>query len=169
MAAAATLGRSQASLSNVEDLLPMFTEAIGPLGRIAFGVGVWTAVFTTFIGANTGYSMLVADIWHGVLPRQPRPVDRPTETPAYRWAILTFSVPPLLVLFTAWDPVRLVIAEAIMLAALTPLVIVVLLCLCNSHRLMGRRANGWMSNLTLTSGLTATLYLTWRALADFIG
>lgn len=167
-AAAATLGRSQLKLSNVDDLLPMFTAAVGPFGRIAFGVGVWTAVFTTFIGANTGYSMLVADIWHGVLPRQPRPVERPTDTPAYRWAIVTFSVPPLLVLFTPWNPIWLALAAAITLAALTPLVIVVLLWLCNNHRLMGRHANGWVSNITLTLGLIATTYLTWEAFADSI-
>jgi Mn2+/Fe2+ NRAMP family transporter len=166
VAAAATLGGSTVTLSDVADLLPMFTAAIGPLGRIAFAVGVWTAVFTTFIGANTGYSMLVADIWHGVLPRSQAPVADPSRTPAYRWAILTFSVTPLLVLFTPWNPVWLALAAAITLAVLTPVVIVVLLWLCNNPRLMGDHANGWASNLTLTLGLIATLYLTLHAAGD---
>ena len=168
VASAATLGRRGVTLSNLEDLLPVFTTALGPFGRIIFGIGVWTAVFTTFIGANTGYSMLMADIWHGVLSRAARPVEHPTDTPAYRWSILLFSVPPLLVLFTTWNPVWLALAVAITLAALTPLIVVTLLWLCNNSRLMGPHTNGWVSNVTLTVALLATLFLTYTAVASFV-
>lgn len=167
VASAATLGRRGVTLSNVADLVPMFSTPLGPLGRIVFGVGVWTAVFTTFIGANTGYSMLIADIWHGVWFRSERAVELSTDTPAYRWTILLFSVPPLLVLFATWNPVWLALAVAIALAAVTPLIIVTLLWLCNNRQLMGRHANGWASNAALTMALLATVYLTYTVAARF--
>lgn len=167
VASAATLGRRGVTLSNIADLVPIFSTTLGPFGRIIFGIGVWTAVFTTFIGANTGYSMLVADIWHGVLSRVAHPVEHPTDTPAYRWTILLFSVPPLLVLFATWNPVWLALAVAIALAALTPLIVVALLWLCNNRQLMGDHANGWVSNATLTVALLATLFLTYTVAASF--
>jgi Mn2+/Fe2+ NRAMP family transporter len=164
VAAAATLGRQGVTLSKIEDLLLIFTTALGPYGRIVFGIGVWTAVFTKFVGANTGYSMLMADIWHGSLSKDPQPVEHPTDTPAYRWTILFFAVPPLLVLFATWNPVWLALAVAIALAALTPLIVVALLWLCNNKRLMGDHASGWVSNVTLTLALVATLYLTYTVI-----
>jgi len=166
--AAATLGVHGARLKEVADLLPLFTTALGGAGRVVFAIGVWTAVFTTFIGANSGYGLLVADIWHGVL--RPAPPERQYEasgTPAYRWAILSFAVPPLLALFVPLNPIGLALATAVVLAVLLPVVIFVLLWLCNDRGLMGDHANGWVSNLTLTLALIVTLYLTWRGATEF--
>jgi Mn2+/Fe2+ NRAMP family transporter len=70
------------------------------------------------------------------------------------------------VLFTTWNPVWLALAVAITLAALTPLIVVTLLWLCNNSQLMGRYANGWVSNMTLTVALLATLFLTYTAAAS---
>jgi Mn2+/Fe2+ NRAMP family transporter len=70
------------------------------------------------------------------------------------------------VLFTTWNPVWLALAVAITLAALTPLIVVTLLWLCNNSQLMGRHANGWVSNVTLTVALLATLFLTYTAAAS---
>ena len=75
VAAAATLGRRGVTLSNVEDLLPVFTTALGPFGRIIFGIGVWTAVFTTFIRGQ--YRLQHAHGGH--LARSVVPAARPVE------------------------------------------------------------------------------------------
>jgi Mn2+/Fe2+ NRAMP family transporter len=169
VAAAATLGQNGTTLKDIDDLLPIFTTTLGAFGPAAFAVGVWTAVFTTFIGANTGYGMLVADIWHGVLKRGPaRIAESASDTPAYRWAILIFCVPPLLVLFIPWNPVWLALLVAVALAALLPLVILVLLWLCNDRRLMGEHTNGWLSNTTLGLALIATLCLTWAGINELL-
>src|SRR5262245_6366913 len=169
VAAAATLGSTGAKLRDVLDILPMFTTSLGEFGRIAFGIGLWTSVFTTFIGSDTGDSMIAADIWRKV--RKTSPTREPIQvsaTPAYRAAILAFSVPPLIVLFTSWQPVWLSLFASIVQGALTPMVSLILLWLCNNRRLMGTHANRWLSNATLFIAMIATLYLTWQGVAGLL-
>ncbi len=168
VASAATLGRHGADLRNVEDLLPVFTTSLGAIGPIVFAVGVWTAVFTTFIGANTGYGLIVAELWHDALKLTPSDaVERAGDYPIYKWAILIFACSPLVVLFVPWNPVRLALVTAVTLAGLLPMVIGVLLWLCNDRRRMGSHANGWLSNTTLVLALLATLLLTARGITEF--
>jgi Mn2+/Fe2+ NRAMP family transporter len=167
VAAAATLGVSGTELKDAMDVLPLFTTSLGEFGRIAFAIGLWTAVFTTFIGADAGDSMIVADIWHNALRVTPAQNSADVSTtPAYRAAIVAFSVPPLIVLFTSWQPVWLSLLASMLQGALTPLVILIVLWLCNSRRLMGTYANRWISNTTLAVAMIATLYLTWLGAAD---
>jgi Mn2+/Fe2+ NRAMP family transporter len=149
IAAAATLYPSAAPLREVSDLLPMFSTALGSAGRLVLGVGLWAAVFTTYTGATTGYSLLVADVWHNVL-RPARPVPPALgDSGAYRAALIAFCVSPLYVLLTDWEPLWLVVVQSAALAVLVPVLGAILMYLTNDRRRMGRHANGLVSNLTL--------------------
>jgi len=50
-------------------------------------VGLAAAVFSTFVGANTGYSLIVSDLFHNVLRRKQdgAGTESPGRLPAFRW------------------------------------------------------------------------------------
>lgn len=167
IAAAATLYPAAQPLREVEDLLPMFARVLGDSGRIVLGLGLWAAVFTTYTGATTGYSLLVADVWYNVL--RPRAESAPAnvgDTPAYRWCLLWFCLSPLYVLLTDWKPIWLVLVQAVVLALILPVSVLVLLWLTNNRRLMGGHTNGWASNLVMGTLVLATFYLTWQSAGE---
>jgi Mn2+/Fe2+ NRAMP family transporter len=170
IAAAATLYPAVQPLREVEDLLPMFAQVLGDSGRIVLGLGLWAAVFTTYTGATTGYSLLVADIWYNVL--RPRPDGSPPnsgETPVYRWCLIWFCLSPLYVLLTDWKPVWLVLVQAVVLALLVPAIVIVLMWLTNDRRRMGRHTNGWAGNLVMAALVLVTVYLTWQSAGELWG
>jgi hypothetical protein len=75
--------------------------------------------------------MIAADIWHNVLKLSPAgDLAKVSVMPAYR-----FAVPPLIVLFSSWQPVWLSLLASVLQGALTPLLIFVLLRLCNDRGL----------------------------------
>lgn len=167
IAAAATLYPAAQPLREVEDLLPMFARVLGDSGRIVLGLGLWAAVFTTYTGATTGDCLLVTDIWYNVLrPRAEGAPANASETPAYRWCLLWFCLSPLYVLLTDWKPIWLVVVQAVVLALLLPVIVLVLLWLTNNRRLMGRHTNGWASNLVMGTLVLATFYLTWQSAGE---
>jgi Mn2+/Fe2+ NRAMP family transporter len=168
IAAAANLYPSTQPLRDVEDLLPMFARVLGDSGRIVLGLSLWAAVFTTYTGANTGYSLLAADIWHNVLrpPRGGTPAS-PGASPAYRWFLIWFCLSPLYALFTEWKPVWILLLEAVLLAALLPVMVGVLLWLTNRRDLMGRYRNSAAGNAAMLAIVAATGYLVYRNLADW--
>ncbi len=168
--AAASLYPAAQPLQDVQDLLPMFAGVFGDSGRIVLGVGLWATVFTTYTGATTGYSLLVADIWYNVL--RPRPAGAPVHlsaTPAYRWCLVLFCVSPLYVLLTDWKPVWLVLVQAVVLALLLPVIVIVLMWLTNNRSLLGRHTNGWASNLVMSVLVLITCYLTWHSAGELWG
>jgi Mn2+/Fe2+ NRAMP family transporter len=167
IAAAATLYPAAQPLSEVEDLLPMFARVLGDSGRIVLGLGLWAAVFTTYTGATTGYSLLVADIWYNVLrpPAGGAPANS-SDTRAYRWCLIWFCLSPLYVLLTDWKPIWLVLVQAVMLALLLPVMVGVLMWLTNNRQLMGRHTNGWAGNLVLALLVLVTGYLTWQSAGE---
>ncbi|MCS6952310.1 MAG: Nramp family divalent metal transporter [Bryobacterales bacterium] len=150
VAAAAALYPSAAPLREVADLLPIFSTTLGDAGRILLGVGLWAAVFTTYTGATTGYSLLVADIWHNVLrPASAYRKEALGNSPAYRVALVIFSTSPLYALLTDWEPLWLVLTQSAVLAALVPVLGVILIWLTNDRRRMGPHANGWIANFAM--------------------
>jgi Mn2+/Fe2+ NRAMP family transporter len=145
----------------------MFARVLGDSGRIVLGLGLWAAVFTTYTGATTGYSLLVADIWHNVLrpPAGGAPANS-GDTRAYRWCLIWFCLSPLYVLLTDWKPIWLVLVQAVVLALLLPVMVGVLMWLTNNRQLMGRHTNGWAGNLVLTLLVLVTGYLTWQSAGE---
>jgi len=169
IAAAANLYPSTQPLRDVQDLAPMFARVLGDSGRIVLGLGLWAAVFTTYIGANTGYSLLAADLWHGVLrpPRAGAPASA-GQSPAYRWFLLWFCFSPLYGLSTDWKPFWIVLLEAVLLAMLLPVMVAVLVWLTNRRELMGRYANRPAGNAAMLAIMAATGYLVYQNLREWL-
>jgi Mn2+/Fe2+ NRAMP family transporter len=177
VAAAATLRISGSELKRVEDLVPLFSAALGDAGRIVLALGLWAAVFTTYLGANTGYSLMVTDIWNNVLRKGERPESetgscRHADHPAYQWCLIWFCASPMYVLLTSWKPLWLALLSAALMVVLLPVIVLVLLWMTNNRKRMGDHANGWAVNGAMMLAVVASLYLTaanavqvWSALA----
>ncbi|MCW5977642.1 MAG: Nramp family divalent metal transporter [Bryobacteraceae bacterium] len=169
--AAATLFGSGVKLDGIQDLAPMFSVALGDAGRIVLALSLWAACFTTLVGANTGYGLLVSDIWHNVLRRSPD-ADAGEgfgERPAYRWAMVWFTVTPLYVIFTDWKAFWLTLLAAAIFVVLLPVLVFLLLWLTNNKKLMGAHANGWLTNAILGLVILASSYLTYQSGVEVAG
>ena len=162
--ATAASGHPTQELKTASDLTAIFARVLGEPGRLAMAAGLAAAVFSTFVGANTGYSLITSDIFHNVLHRsegkaRTRP---PGDLPAYRGALLLFTVPSLYVLVTNWQPVWLVLLSAAVTVVLLPLTVPVLMLLTSSRARMGGHASGWATKAVMTLLVLAALYLTWQ-------
>ena len=173
VAAAAVLRPRGVQVIEVGHLVPLFSTALGSAGRVILGLGVWAALFNTYVGANTGYSLIVSEIYHRFV-RPPTDADakRPSaatqsQRPAYRWCLLWFCLSPLYVLLTNWKPIWLVLGTTAMFVVLLPVIILALLRLTNDKKLMGRYVNGWAINAILIVGVLAALFLTGQNAAEF--
>jgi Mn2+/Fe2+ NRAMP family transporter len=171
VAAAGALGGSAAVIEDAEDLAPMFAAVLGESGRIVLGLGRWAAVFTTYLAANTGYSLLVADIYSNVLAKRPELDESASQRRrerAFRWALAWFCISPLYVLATDWKPVWIVLMASALMAALLPLVVCILLWLTSRKRLLGERVNGLASNLAMAAIVATVGYLTYLNVLDWL-
>ena len=171
VAAAETLRPHGKELSRIEDLVPLFSEHLGTAGHIVLGVGLLAAAFTTFIGACTGYSLVVSDVFHRAI----RPSEEIShemieagagELPAFRGWILWFAITPLYVLFTDWRPVMLVLLASAMSVIVMPVTIVILLRLTSDRRIMGEHVNRWWTNVVLALATVGSVFLICRAAVD---
>jgi len=172
--AATTLSPDINGFKSVEDLAPMFTTALGSTGRIVFGICLWAIVFSTYIGSNTGYALLVSDAWNEI-SRRTDGVQSTESTrslanrPAYHWALLWFCISPLYVLLTDWQPLLLVIITAVLMGLLLPFTVSVLLWLTSSKARMGEYANSWLVNTLMAGLVLATLYTAWQTASGLRG
>jgi Mn2+/Fe2+ NRAMP family transporter len=147
IAAAAALHPSAAPIREPEDLVAAFGAILGPVGLVMVAIGLWAAVFSTYLASNTGYSLVTADIL-GVLSgrKDATPIG---QRPAFRWALIWFVVSPLYALWTDWSPVWIVLAASIIQAVLMPVNAALLLLLTARRERMGRLANGIATNVAL--------------------
>jgi len=169
--AVAAAAPGEQGLKTIADLAAVTTRVLSKAGRIAVCLGLAASAFSTFVGANAGYSLIASDIFHNVLYRrisvngsQTRPT--PGDLPAYRWALFLFAVPPLYVLGTNWQPVWLVLSSAAVMVVLLPLTVTVLLVLTNDRKRMGDHVNGWMEKTVMMLVVAASLYLTFRSVTS---
>ena len=168
IAAASVLQPLGIQLQNVEDLIPIFSGVFGETGRIILGLGIWAAVFSTYLGTNTGYALMVSEIYHGFIrPSKARmasggAADAPGRRPAYRWSLIWFCISPLYVLLTDWKPIGVTLVTASLMVVLLPVVVLVLLCLNNDKKRMGRHANGWGANIAMLLVLVTAAVLTYQ-------
>ncbi|MGH9673128.1 MAG: Nramp family divalent metal transporter [Bryobacteraceae bacterium] len=172
IAAAATLHGRGAEIRTIEDLSRVFSEPLGEPGRIVIGVGLWLSVFTTYIGSNTGYSLIVADICERFVARFRQKAVHAREAMRrriYRVLVTFFCWSPLYVLFTAWEPVRLSIFTGALFLVLSPLVLAGLLLLTSNRELMKNRASGVVSRAGLGVAIVVSLYLTWQNAFELTG
>src|SRR5271170_855136 len=63
IAAAGTLLPAHLVPHKAEDLVPVFSAALGIAGRIIFAFGLWAVCFSGFVAGTTGSTLIAADIW----------------------------------------------------------------------------------------------------------
>ncbi len=156
-------------IENAEDLVHIFSDTQGWVGWIIFGLGLWGATFSTFVGANTGCALIVTDICRMSIPYFKKssalhgePDDSVKKDPIYRWIIFFWSFSPLYILFTDVRPIWLVLMVSSVVVIVIPLVGLVLLKLTNDRKLMGKYRNGWLTNVALTILILVALYMTYN-------
>jgi len=165
VAAGSILRPEGLTLSRPEDLLPLFTAALGDVGRVLMAVGLWVTVFTTYIGSNTGYSLLVCDSLAAVNAGMQTPEQR---TRLYRGLLVFFCLSPLYVLATPWTPVPLVLASAVLQTLAVPLVTVLLLRITTDRARLGAYANGPVATAAMVLVTIGSLVVTWQGAVELI-
>ena len=168
VAAAATLHGKGGDIRTVEDLSRVFSGSLGETGRLVFGAGLWVAVLTSYIGSNTGYSFLVADVYERFL-RGPSNESRDViRHRAYRVLLTFFCFSALYVVFTSWKPLWLGIVTSAAFVLLMPLLMAGLLRITNDRARMKDRANGLLSQIALWSVMAISLYLSYQGVKELI-
>jgi len=158
VAAAALLRPRGLQVENLEDLAPLFEATLGEWGRITLGLCLWATVFSTYLGSNTGYSLMAADIYRRAVKGRE---SQGSNDPLFRGFLIWFCISPMYVLWTDWKPVPVVLVTGIMFLLLLPALLLVLLKVTNDRKLMGEHANGWFSNAymaVLGLGILAVTY-----------
>ena len=159
-------------VEDADDLARIFTETLGVVGRIIFGLGLWGAAFSTFVCGNTGGSLIFTDICRTFVPGL-RSVDTKKEgysavkDPLFRGILIFWAFSPLYILFSEVRPVWLVLMVNSLHVFLIPVLVVVLLIITNDSSLMGKYKNGWLTNLVMVILVIFSLYFTYRHLIGF--
>jgi Mn2+/Fe2+ NRAMP family transporter len=150
-------------------LADQLAGALGPVGKYAFLLGFWGAVFTSLLGVWQGVPYMFADFLQ-LRRRGKRSNVQSADlraTPAYRFYLLALAVLPISLL---WLKVQLVqYVYGIVGAFFMPFVALTLLLLNNRLRLVGREfKNSWIINLVLVLTLAFFSFIGLRELAAFL-
>jgi Mn2+/Fe2+ NRAMP family transporter len=150
-------------------LADQLAGALGPVGKYAFLLGFWGAVFTSLLGVWQGVPYMFADFLRLRRPDAGNKADSSDlkETRAYNLFLLALAVLPLSLL---WLKVQLVqYVYGIVGALFMPFVALTLLLLNNRVRLVGREfKNGRLINLLLALTLAFFSYMGIREVAAFL-
>jgi Mn2+/Fe2+ NRAMP family transporter len=153
IASAGTIGRGGVAPQNVEDLVRIFSDQLGVIGRLAFVFGIWAAVFTSFIGGIRGYSLAIADVVRSLGLYESRAFSasqsEARRDPLVRGLMIFFAFSPLYILYTSVRPIPLMLAASSFSVIAIPIVSFALLRLTSDKRIMGEYRNHWISNLIL--------------------
>ena len=173
VAAAGTVGEQGVDLEDADDLVRIFSETQGMIGTVIFGLGLWGAAFSTFVGGTIGYALIITDVCRNFIPRFKLPPDQAFENvkndPIYRWSIVFWSFSPLYILFTGVRPVWLVLILSAVVVVMIPILAVALMIITNKKDLMGKYKNGWFTNTVLVLLTLVALYFTlFINLPDFL-
>lgn len=127
-------------------------DLFGPVGRGAFLVGFWCAVFSSLLGVWQGVPHLFADWWTQLKGNQSAGSPSLSETTAYRSFLLFLTLPPLgLQVFD--KPILVVVVYAVVGAFFMPFLAATLLVLNNRKQLVGTLTN----TPTINAGLIVSL------------
>jgi len=166
IAAAELFGPGSAVLlNNPEELITGFSSALGQAGRVVLAIGIWAAVFSTYLGANTGYALITADVIANL--RRKSQITAAGEQPAYRWVLTWFVFSPIYALWADWSPVWLVLFASALQLAVLPAMTLMLLILTAGKR-MGKLRNKIATNLFLAGSILASLALLGKACWDWL-
>jgi len=159
--AAAGMGEPR-PIESAADLINAFSVTLGDVGRVIFAFGLWAAVYSTYLGTNTGYALMATDIYRRYLAPEPSSEDRGVKDPVYRFLIVFFVVSPLYIFALDARPVWLVLIVTSLFVFILPILALVILRLTADRRLMGEHANGWAMNAALAAVSIVSLILTWQ-------
>lgn len=167
IAAAGTLRPLGVKLETAGDLLRVFTETVGVIGAISFGLGLWAVCFSNFVSGTAGYALILRDICRrfvGPLAKPGGAAEGPAgRDPVYRWSVAVLGLSPLYILLTKVEPVALALTVRSLVVVLIPILGAALLVLTNDKALMGSHRNGWLSNLAMILMVLISLYLAGRS------
>jgi Mn2+/Fe2+ NRAMP family transporter len=122
-------------------------DALGPLGRWAFLIGAWAAIFSSLVGVWQAVPYLYADSLRLLGLPSAGPLS---QSPSYRLALAGLMLLPMAGLFGSFRSLQLL--YGLVGAAFLPLLAAALLCL-NNRAALGPFRNGWASNLALVGCL----------------
>ena len=132
---------------------------LGPLGRTAFLVGFWCAVFTSMLGVWQGVPYLFADTVRTMRGRPPEAIMEPAAGNLrlsrdffYRSFLVFLAFPPLILLGFK-SPLSIVILYAVTGAFFMPFLAGVLLVMNNRRSWVGAMKNPLAVNLLLVLSL----------------
>ncbi len=177
IAAAGVIHPLGIDVEGADDLSRVFSETLGKVGHIIFGLGLWAAAFSTFVCGNTGGCLIFTDICRTFVPGL-NSVDTKKESyradkdPLFRGSLIFWSVSPLYILFSGVRPVGLVLMVNSFYVFLIPMLVIALLVITNNAKLMGKYKNSWITNVVMTVLVLFSLYFTYQLageLADDIG
>ncbi len=137
-----------------EDRGRIFSETQGTLGLLVFGLGLWGASFSSFIGLNIGHALVFTDFFRSAVPGFKRPLKPGEEysakkDPVYRCMIVLWTFAPLYIVFSDTQIIWLVLTVTAFPVLLIPVLGLSLLKITNDSRLVGEHRNGWFTNAIL--------------------
>lgn len=124
---------------------------LGPVGKTAFLIGFWCAVFTSMLGVWQGVPYLFADTVRTMRGRELEQGNLNRST-AYRCWLIFLAFPPLVML--AWQkPIAIVILYAVAGAFFMPFLATILLIMNNRRAWVGSLRNSIPINVLLVLSL----------------
>ena len=172
--AAATLHPLGIELEGAEDLVRIFSETQGTVGLIIFGLGLWGASFSTFVGMTAGYGLILADICRLFFPSLKKRLGGENKEqgtlrdPIYRGSVIFWTFSPLYIVFTEVSPVWLVLMVSSMVVLLIPVMALALIKITSDESLMGEYKNHWMTNAVMVVLVLVSIYITYVNLVDWL-
>ena len=123
------------------------------------------------MGSNTGYSLIAADVIEAAAPKRAWWAEgKPAASrrKVFRLFLVGFCVTPIYVVWTDWEPIPILVLATVLLAAVLPLVTLVLLRLTADRRIMKEHANRWYSNLGLAVVVVTSIYASFRTAMELL-
>ena len=159
-------------IQDPEDLGRLFSETQGKIGLVAFALGLWGSAFSSFIGFNTGYALILTDVCRNFVPGLKKNQTKTDQNsnrfiswiqhipvtdkeylaqkdPVFRIIISLWALLPIYIIFTDTSAVWLVLIVAAFPVLLIPILGISLLHITNDRKLMGKYKNGWLTNSIL--------------------
>ena len=170
IAAAGSVHPLGVKLEGPEQLVQIFSQSLGVAGLLIFALGLWGAAFSTYVGATTGYALIMTDLCRSYIPGLKKKVERESkpaiakDDPIYRWSIVFWAFSPLYILFVQARPVWLALMVSSMVVVVIPVLALPLLRLTNDRKLMGKYKNGPFINVVLLTLIAVSLYFTYQNL-----
>lgn len=147
-------------VSLIVNLADRLAEPLGPLGRWAFLLGAWGAVFSSLLGVWQSVPYLFSDLWRMIRkgPEATGAID--TRSRPYRLYLLALGTIPAIGLWGEFREVQKL--YAIVGASFMPILALTLLWLNGSRRRVGPELrNRPMTNLALVATLAFFAWAGW--------